>query len=107
MLRRVGCSEAPLGQVAQAIERPVHADVFLAGFAHRDDWLNIACIHVFPNTVSVITPICEQCPGIWQVVSHHQIETAIVGCLARRELCPHGQPMRFDEEVDLGRKATF
>jgi len=99
--------EAPLDQVAQARERPVHADAFLAGFAHRDDWQNIACIHVLPNAVSVITPIREQYPGIGQVVSHHQIETEIVGCLARRDLCPHGQSLRIDEEVDLGLKATF
>ena len=26
--------------------------------------------------------------------------------LARRDLCPHGQTMRVDEEVDLGREAT-
>lgn len=98
--------EAPLDQVAQAIERTVHADAFLSGFAHRDDRQHIALFHFHPDAVGVISAIRQQHAGTGQVVGHDQIETEIVGCLARRDLRPHGQTMRVDKEVDLGREAT-
>lgn len=98
--------KAPLDQVAQAIERTVHPDAFLAGFAHRDDRHHIALFHLCPDAVSVIPAICQQHAGTGQIVGHDQIEAEIVGCLAWRDLCRHGQTMRVNEEVDLGREAT-
>ena len=99
--------EAALDQVAQAIERTIHTSALFTCLAHRDDGQDIAILHARPDAVGVISAICQQHFGTVQIVSHDQIEAEIVRCLARRDLCPHGQTVRIDEEVDLGRKTTF
>ena len=60
----------------------------------------------FPNVVGIMAPVGEQDARGGQVVGHHQIETALIGRLARRDLGSHEEAMRVDEQMDLDREPT-
>ena len=77
--------EASLNHVAQPVKSVIHIHAHLAGLAHWNLSKDAALIHDFPNTFSIITPICQQHLGLRQVIGHNQIETEIIRRLARRE----------------------
>ena len=82
--------------------RVTYTQAHLAGLSHGDLSVNVAFIHVLPNSVCIVTPVCTQPSWLQQIVSHDQIEPKAVGCLSRRDLCSHGQAMRVEAEMDLG-----
>lgn len=98
--------ETPFDQIAQGILGMIHADAHLAGFAHWNLRQNIPFIHVFSNSVSIITPVRQKDVGLAQVIRHDQIKAEVVGCLARGDPSSHGQTCCVNPEVDLGREAT-
>ena len=98
--------EAAFDQIAQPVEGAIHADAPLARLPHWDHWQGIALLYGSANAVSVVSPVGEQDARGGQVVGHHQIEPEIVRRLARRDLRSHGQAVRVDEKVDLGRETT-
>jgi len=51
--------ETPFDQVSQSIQPMIHADAHLAGLSHRNLGQDITFIHVFPNVISIIAPICQ------------------------------------------------
>lgn len=98
--------EAAFNQVAQLVERAIHAYARFSGLSHGDYRHGLAFYYGSPNAVSVVSPVGEQDARDGQVVGHHQVEAEIVRRLARRDLRSHGQAMRVHEEMDLGREAT-
>ena len=81
--------EAPLHEVSQAIEGPVHSDALLARLPHWDHWLDISVAHAFSNAVSIVTLVGQQNRGFGQVVVHDEIEAEVVGGLAGRDVGSH------------------
>lgn len=67
----------------------------------------MARFHIVPDPACIVATISEQHARTGHIVRHHQVQTEIVRCLARRYLCPHGKAVRVDEEMDLGREATW
>ena len=98
--------ETTLDPVAKPVQPMIHTDAHLAGFAHRDLGQDIAFMHAFPNAISIMAPVCQKNFRLWQVIIHHQIKPQMVRCLPRRDVWSHGQPVRVDAEVDLGREPT-
>lgn len=98
--------EAPLDEIAQAIEGPIHDDAQPAGLAHWDHRDDVARLHRFANLVGVIASICDQHSRRGQIIVHDQVKASIVRCLTRCDVRPHGQACAIDAEMDLGRKAT-
>lgn len=84
----------------------IPADPHFAGFAHGYLGEDVALNHHFSNSISIIATIRQQNARVWQIVGHSQIKPQIVGCLPRRDIRPHGQPVGVGAEVDLGREAT-
>jgi len=82
--------EASFDQIAETIQRAVHADAHFPGFPHGYLSQNITGIHRFAYSISIIATIRQQHSGARQIVRHDQIKTKIVGCLARRDLGSHG-----------------
>jgi len=92
--------EAPLDEIAQAVEGPVHDDAQPARLAHRDHRDDVTRLHRFANFVGVITSICEQHSRRGQVIVHYQVKAPIIRCLTRRDVRPHGQACAIDPEMD-------
>ena len=98
--------EASLDQIAQSVECVIHPHAQLAGFAHRYLGEDVTFTHGFPNAISVIAAICQQHAWFWQIVIHDQIKAQIIRGLPWRDVGSHGQAVRVDAEMDLGREAT-
>lgn len=60
--------EAPFDQIAQGIQRVIHADAHFAGLAHRNLGKHIPRIHLFRNAIIIIASVCQQDTWIRQVV---------------------------------------
>ena len=79
----------------------VHPDAHLA---HGDWRQDVALRHRFPNAIRIISAICQQHLGFWQVVRHHQVKPQTIRRLTCSDLRSHRQAVRVDAEVDLGRE---
>ena len=79
----------------------------LAAAAHWDHLVTAARASAQARMRLASSPfVAEQRRRRRQVVAHHQIEAAVIGGLAERDVDPHRQASGVDPKVDLGREAS-
>ena len=69
--------------------------------------MDVSAAHLVTNAVGIVPVVGQQHQRFRQIVVHDEIETEIVGRLARRNVSVHRQTGGMHPEMDLGREATL